>query len=294
VSQRTDSSHDVGGPDWAPHDDLPAYALGLLTDDERAEFEQHLSACLACQHELAAHANLREQLARGLPPRMPPEGARERLLARARAMDKPPEESGGSAGGDPPPPSAPRGAVSQVDEPPVPLRRAALDPIPATSVQHQRRPRRIRLASLGWAAALLFVVAAGLSVGAWSATGPHASLTYEIQARLPGGQILPLAGTGVPAAKARLFVIDGGRSAELAIDRLPPLREGRVYQLWFAEPGEPIRTGGAFRVDPRGDAVARVTISAPLERMRAVAVTEEPAPGSSEPTGPHLLDWPPQ
>jgi anti-sigma-K factor RskA len=161
-------------------------------------------------------------------------------------------------------------------------------------VQQRPRTRRIRLAPLGWAAALLFVVAAGLSVGAWSATGPHASLAYEIQARLPGGQILPLEGTGAPAAAGRLFVVEGGRSAELAVDRLPPLREGRVYQLWFAEPGEPIRTGGAFRVDPRGDAVARVTIPAPLERMRAVAVTEEPAPGSSEPTGPHLLDWPPQ
>jgi hypothetical protein len=195
------------------------------------------------------------------------------------------------------PPQTDRPAPAQqppASIPPPAARRPALEPIPSTRVPQRPRQRRIKLASLGWAAALLFVLASGLFVGAWSVTGPHASPWVEIQARLPGGQVLPLVGTGVPAATARLFVVDGGRRAELAVDRLPPLPAGRVYQLWFAEPGEPIKTGGTFQVDARGEAVASVTIPAPLERMRAVAVTEEPAPGSPGPTGEHLLDWPPQ
>lgn len=299
MSERFDypTAHKNGGPlgGWTPHDDLPAFALGLLEGDEGAQFEAHLATCDVCQVELAAQQPLGELLARGLPPQQPPSGAFERLLARARTEDAPNQEPTIGATGPTPvivtalPPDAPL----QIEEPPSGPPRAALDPIPYTRVPTRPRQRRIRLASLGWAAALLFVIASGLFVGAWAATGPHASAAVELQARLPGGQVLPLAGTGVPTARARLFVVQNGRQAELAVDALPPLRAGRVYQLWFAEPDQPIKTGGAFSVDARGDAVARVTIPAPLERMRAIAVTEEPAPGSPGPTGPHLLDWAP-
>jgi hypothetical protein len=147
------------------------------------------------------------------------------------------------------------------------------------------------LASIAWAAALAFVLSVGLLVGAWSATGPHASPVVEIGSRLPGGRILDLAGTGAPAARARLFVVGEGRQAELVADGLPPLPPGRVYQLWFAEPGQPVRTGGTFLVNQQGDAVAPVIIPAPLDRTRAVAITEEAGPSSPQPTGPHLLDW---
>ena len=110
-------------------------------------------------------------------------------------------------------------------------------------------------------------------------------------ARLPGGQIVNLNGTGVPSASARLYVVENGRRAELTADALPPLPAGRVYQLWFSEPNQPPRTGGAFGVDPRGNASVRVTVPTPLERVRAISVTQEPAPGLAAPTGVHLLDW---
>jgi anti-sigma-K factor RskA len=140
---------------------------------------------------------------------------------------------------------------------------------------------------------MLLTIAAGLAVGAWTVTGPHASPDVEILARLPGGRVLALHGTGVPSASARLLVVEGGRRAELKVDALPPLPPGRVYQLWFAEPGQTPRTGGAFTVDPAGDAVVQVTIPTPLDRVQAVAVTQEPAPGLVSPTGVHLLDWMP-
>jgi hypothetical protein len=43
-------------------------------------------------------------------------------------------------------------------------------------------------------------------------------------------------------------------------------------------------------VDARGEALAVAVVPVALEPARAVAVTEEPAPGSPAPTGPHLLD----
>jgi anti-sigma-K factor RskA len=76
----------------------------------------------------------------------------------------------------------------------------------------------------------------------------------------------------------------------VAIAGLPTLPPERVYQLWFARPGGPPVSGGVFRVDVRGEALTVVAIPVALEPARAVAVTEEPAPGSPAPTGQHLLD----
>ena len=84
-----------------------------------------------------------------------------------------------------------------------------------------------------------------------------------------------------------------GRRAELTVDALPQLARGRVYQLWFTKPGQPPRTGGAFGVDARGDASVQVAIPTPLERVPAVTVTQEPAPGSPSPTGVMLLSGTP-
>lgn len=295
-----------------PHDALGAYAMGALDVDDQRLFELHLFVCAACRSELASYQRTANLLPFGLPPERPPAGARERLLAAARgeasesltvAMpivrdDEAPTEVGAPpAASEAPtavhPVSAPDEAPTIVEAAAVPVEGEGGPPTVPVRRVPPRRGLRIKLASIGWAAALLLVVASGLFVYAWSATGPHASPDVEMLARLPGGQLLTLTGTGAPTASARLYVVEGGRRAELTVDGLPPLLPGRVYQLWFAEPGQPVRTGGAFRVDPRGDASVQVTIPTPMERVRAVAVTQEPAPGSGAPTGVHLLDWTP-
>jgi hypothetical protein len=61
-------------------------------------------------------------------------------------------------------------------------------------------------------------------------------------------------------------------------------------QLWFARPGGPPISGGVFHVNDPGAALAVVVVPVTLEPVRAVAVTEDPDPGSLVPTGPHLLD----
>jgi len=177
--------------------------------------------------------------------------------------------------------------------PPADALAAALEPVPTTQVRPPARPARVKLSSLLWAAALAVMLGIGALVGGWGITGPHASPDVELLARLTGGSILPLVGTGAPTASARLFVVSSGSRAELVVDALPALPAGRIYQLWFAEPGQPIRTGGVFNVNSQGDGLTRVTIPAPLERVTAVAVTQESAPGSPGPTGIHLLDWTP-
>jgi anti-sigma factor RsiW len=276
-----------------PHDPLGAYTLGVLDPDERRMFELHLFICAACRTDLAAHERVVSLLPYGLPAQQPPEGARDRLLARARADTS---ESPTIAV----PVAVVNASPTVVDVTPTVVGPAAVTDdgtggpatLPLQSVP-PRRGVRITLASIGWAVALLVVIASGLFFFARSTTGPHASLEVEMLARLPGGQILHLNGTGVPSASARLYVVEDGRRAELTTDALPPLPAGRVYQLWFSEPNQTPRTGGAFGVDPRGDASVRVTVPTPLERVRAISITQEPAPGLASPTGVRLLDWAP-
>jgi Anti-sigma-K factor rskA, C-terminal len=91
-------------------------------------------------------------------------------------------------------------------------------------------------------------------------------------------------------AAARLYPTADAQRAQLAITGLPRLQPDRTYQLWFARPGRPTETGGAFRVDERGQALVPIVIPVPLDQVSAIAVTEEPMPASLRPTGQHLLD----
>jgi hypothetical protein len=84
------------------------------------------------------------------------------------------------------------------------------------------------------------------------------------RARLPVGSVVELVGTGTPGASARPYVRTDGQSGELAVAGLSPLRSDCVYQLWFARPGETPVTGGPFRVNARGEAIASVTVPLPL------------------------------
>jgi anti-sigma-K factor RskA len=266
-----DSLHDQFH-DEPLHDWLEAYVLGALDPDDRARFEEHLPDCDLCRADLAAHIRMVDLLTYSLPPERPPAAARERLLTRIHAeRDEPAPQ--------------PRAVPNETPA-------AVLGAVPSTAVR-PAKSTRVRLSSLLWATVLAVVLGVGALVGGWGATGPHASPEVEVLARLPGGRLLSLVGTGAPASSARLFVVSSGSRAELVVDALPPLPVGRTYQLWFAEPGQPIRTGGVFNVNSQGDGLTRVMVPVPLERVTAVSVTQEPAPGSPGPTGIHVLDWTP-
>jgi anti-sigma-K factor RskA len=240
--------------------DLAAFALDALDPAERARVETHLRGCEACQRELAEHRTVLGLLPHHLDLATPPPSAKPALLARLR-MER-------AAGTSP-----------------------CLIPSIARRLGLWERLRPTG-PTLRWAAAGLVI--AGLL--GWNVhlqrqvANPEAAVSVETLATLPDGRMVALLGTGRPGATARLFVDRDGRRGELVIAGLAPLPPERTYQLWFARPGQPTVTGGAFRVDGRGETVAPVAIPAPLDEVRAIAVTEEPVPGSPAPTGQHLLD----
>jgi anti-sigma-K factor RskA len=107
------------------------------------------------------------------------------------------------------------------------------------------------------------------------------------------GRVFVLLGTGVPGASGRLVVAPGFQRAELDISGLPQLAANRIYQFWFARPGHQPESGGTFTVDSQGHAVASINVPVPLNDVNAIAVTDEPAPGSLRPTTKHLVDGKP-
>jgi hypothetical protein len=65
---------------------------------------------------------------------------------------------------------------------------------------------------------------------------------------------------------------------------MPALGAGRTYQLWLVTAGEKI-SAGTFSVTAGGDALVQATYVLDPNALKAVAVTEEPAGGVSQPTG---------
>jgi hypothetical protein len=73
------------------------------------------------------------------------------------------------------------------------------------------------------------------------------------------------------------------------VSGLPELDENRVYQVWFQRTGSNAwEPGPTFLVNQQGESVQRLPGETPS--FARIAVSEEPAPGSAEPTGDFLLE----
>ncbi len=181
---------------------------------------------------------------------------------------------------------------------PVPPPAEAWAAIRAEAVR--RRPRGRELASIKGLPSWRRLVWPVLTALAASLLVWNVVLQLELTRRPPGpevealarrpGRLVILTGTGAPGASGRLLVAIDGHHGHLATAGLRPLPAERTYQLWFVRPGAPTVTGGAFRVDSRGRAWATITVPVPLDEARVIAITEEPAPGSTAPTGSYLLE----
>jgi len=254
------------GPVIDPHeewlDTAAAHALQALDGPDRARVDAHVRTCPICTRRVDEHRRVLAVLPYALPAEEPPASLRASILGHAASTARP---QGASVL------RAERG------------RRASAPP----------RHWAVRLwRPAAWAVAALLIVTLAL----WNVelrqrlarTGEPPEIGRL--ARLPVGTVVELVGTGTPGASARLYVTADGQRGELAVAGLRSLGPDRVYQLWFARPGDKPITGGPFSVNAQGEAIASVAVPLPLSEVRAIAITEEPAPGVHAPTGKHLLD----
>jgi anti-sigma-K factor RskA len=231
-------------------DDLAAYVLGSLEAGDRLRGEADVATCPTCTSLVSGYHGVMGMLPAGLEPVAPPETAWQAIQAGARRRR------------------------------------------PRRSVSLSVLPRWLRIARWPAAAAVVAVLVFWNVMLQWELTrrapGPAPGPEVEALSRRPG-RIVILQGTGKPGASARIFVaVDGG--GHLAVSGLSPLPRERTYQLWFVRTGSPAVTGATFGVDATGRAWVKVAVPPSLDDVEKIAITEEPSPQGSAPSGKHLLD----
>jgi anti-sigma-K factor RskA len=284
------------------HDQLRAMlASEALHSEGGAEGEAvraHVAACQACAAELEGYREATAQLA-FLAPSEPMSAAREqrvreRLLSRAgaaRDTDRPPR----------PVRAAPRAIPPTPDEP-------GIGPPTDDRMRDGRTAIPRRFGGGGWLAAAASIMvllgtlslyvaqrrelrdlrarAAAMTVAQQALTSGLASRDSLIEALTgPQVEIVQLVATGDRAPSARMFWSRATDRWTLVGHDFGAPPEGRTYQLWLitTTSATPI-AAGTFAPDSSGSAVHAATFPLDDEALVAVAVSEEPAGGSPQPT----------
>lgn len=246
---------------------MPLLALDLLGSEEEALVRPHLDGgCPRCAAELAAAREALDLLPFGLPPREPSPMVKARLLARVRQ-----EEAARSA--------APR-----------PIARAR------TFAASVAAAILAGVLTAEYATRRADGVIAGLQERIDRQTAKLTALQNQIRAtqesiRLvsaPGVLVVELKGQGPQAeSSARIFWDRKRDRWELYAANLPSPPAGKTYQLWLITASAKV-SAGVFEETAQA-ASGRVSLPAAAGPVVAAAVTDEPAGGSSQPTGSILL-----
>jgi anti-sigma-K factor RskA len=182
----------------------------------------------------------------------------------------------------------------QEQEPPPELRRRIMDAVGAEA----GRPHESRRSVFAWIGELLSVrnlalgAAALLVIGLFSWSMLLRGEVQDLQGRVQSlqdqpqePQMVKLKGTGTEqGARAEVVTLEGDR-AVLVVEDMPPIPEGKTYQIWVIEDDVP-KPGGLF--ESKQDSVAAV-VEYPLGGGDVIAVTVEPDGGSPQPTSEPIL-----
>lgn len=269
-------------------------ALDALTPEERAALDRHLTTCDECTRELATLRDAAASIGASLPPRpMPTEreaAMRARLLARAiedRTGVTP--IRGRSPAGAPPSPSGARSAA--------PGERGATRPAIAR-----------------WLAAAALIIAIGAiaddvnlrsTIERLSVDRGHLrDSTSALQQRLadqraildgltgPGVRVMDAGATNARQPYGRMFWDQPTNRWTFVAHNLPATTPGHTYQLWLVTRDQKKVSAGTFTPTPSGSAIVRATYALAPDSLAAIAVTNEPAGGSAQPTTTPILVGP--
>ena len=278
--------------------DLSLYALGSLEAEERQAVEQHLaSGCDSCAAELAEWREVVGMVPLETPSRAAPD-LKPQLLARVRAEAPaaPPRQSGSVA----------RRRIGWA----APFAAAALALLAiATYREMGWRSERARLEAergrqaqsiaglqreLEAARGDMAKVSAALAQREGDLTTLRAALSRAEEAlsivQRPGLNLVALKETkdSPPAAGHILLSAPTGKALFYAFD-LPPVPQGKTYELWWITEKEGPVPAGLFQTDERGLGRIETTIPAGAGAVQAAAVTVEDAGGVPKPKGPMVL-----
>jgi anti-sigma-K factor RskA len=230
---------------------LPAYALGILDDEEKTGVREHVAECASCRAELASFREVTGRLAAAASPAEPPASLEGRILRAVRAS---PASGGRAVPGVRPPrrPAAWTGGVSW--------------------------------RALTGVAAALAVVLGAANLLQWTgvisptARGASPRLTTAI-----------LSGVGDARGAYGTIVLDPlDNEGVLAVTGLPGLDTRHQYQLWLIRDGDR-RSAGIFSADAEGYGSMLLKVPQDFKDFRSFGVSVEPWGGSPAPTGTRVL-----
>ena len=249
---------------------LAGYSLDALEQDERDVIDDHLARCPDCRAELRDLQEAAGRLALAVLQLDLPAGAKQRFVTAVTDQSR---------------------------------RRLAPD---------ARRWRLLgfpRLAPSTLAACAALVVA--LTASLWAAglkiqLDEQRALVATLRERAnrydrvvavlqsPDMQLRSMQGTQLaPSAIGRIYVDPDSGQGMMMVRSLPPLLEGRAYQLWWVRADGKRESGGLLRItDAQGNGYALIQCPGSLSTWQSVGITEEPSTGSPAPTGQRLLGGP--
>ncbi len=187
-------------------------------------------------------------------------------------------------------------ALPEADPPPE-LRQRVLDRATGRAQPaHPAAPAALAGRARGWLLALggLAAVALIAAVIGWvQLAGAHAELARARTQQQQQLEILARADTiarlkgDTGSSNGTLLRAADGRAVLTA--ELPPLQSGRVYQLWVIQGQNSPVSAGTFTVDQQGHGLLTLSSSGQAPAAATVAVTDEPFPGSQQPTTTPLI-----
>jgi anti-sigma-K factor RskA len=248
------------------------YALGVLEGEERAELEAHLArTCPTCTPGIAKARWVVAQLALSAPDAHPPATLRSKIIDAVKS-------SADSAR-----------AVVPIEK-------------PKTSQQRAMFP------AWAWVAAAALALITGYTIRQMNnqndqlaqlrkqmklATMQNQALQNQLEMdrmvamvmRSPDSKPLKLMpkDKNMPMVHAYLHPHMG---VAITADQMPAMPSARTLQLWFVpKTGKPLSVA-IFHPDSSGEIALVAPVTMPLNEIAALAVTEEPAGGSPQPTSP--------
>jgi anti-sigma-K factor RskA len=300
---------------------LAAEALGALDGDERARLLAHLAGCEACRAELAQMQGSSALLAYAAPAAaldaQRSTRLRARLLARAAADRDDSDET--VIGHDRPEDADDRTIIGHA-QPEDADDRTVIAPAPPVDRPAEAEGTRVipigaargRGTALPWLAAAASLVLL-LATAAWALSlrgrldemgdryaaaererGRAEQTLAEREATLaavsaPAVRVIDMASAEQPQPGGRMFWDPRTDRWTFFAHGLPAVGQGREYQLWLITPGARKISAGTFRPGARGEATVQATYALPADSLSAVAVTEEPAGGLPQPSGPIVI-----
>jgi anti-sigma-K factor RskA len=233
---------------------IPAYALGALDANERADVEALLAADVEAQQLLAEYQAVTEALVLATPARRAPAHMGDDLRRRLAAA----------------PPASDQAAIKSLPT----QRRAVLWTV--------------------LAAAAVVIVLAGLLLVLRNTKpqSPDPAQLYAEIAAQPDALHIPITPVFQPSTSGELVASADGKQAVVLVENLPAIAANQTFQLWLVDPAG-AHSGGLLQfANAQGPNYIPLPLDKPISDYVGFGVSIEPqggSPKSDGPTGPRAF-----